>query len=198
MNRWYIVPIITIDDGGLFVRVPKYFNETNLTRFMTDYGTEDTGIVYVKGIDQVTHDTISANSDVLSAPENIDQNLTAGAVTIVSNYLESMSIPGDWVTTLFTYRDLIKIIEGIFQLNGKYAAIDGSNESIIAKANNNLELQYQDLPADVKIKLNAVANDFDPILNSDNIVSTSTVRFILFDIGKQFMNRDLTKGGDTF
>ncbi len=195
-DRIYVTPLIVIQDGGPDgdspERVPKYYDEVMHQNFgVLDYGTELTAIIGYKDFSATDHTTMSGKSDVLAVPANLDNNLTAGAVTQTETYLETIHIPGDWVTTAYTYRDVLRIVGGIFQFNQRYFGRYEGN--IIEKASNNLELEWRDIPSGIRAEIQDVADSFP--LDKGGVTATTKVRRILFLMGQQFNDMPIQLGG---
>lgn len=99
MIRFYILPIIVIDD----TRHPKYFGSRhNPTGIRCEWGLLDYGLIdaalVAANVTVEQHDLLIANSDVASPPEDIDQNISDIAIPKVKDVLEQLRIPADWVS----------------------------------------------------------------------------------------------------
>lgn len=73
------------------------------------YGRENMYLV-AADVTNGQHNTIIANTAITAIPQNIDANITAGALTAVKNALEAMTFPAEWVTTAFTYRQVLSLV----------------------------------------------------------------------------------------
>jgi hypothetical protein len=122
--RFYVLPLVETTLNGNIYRSPKYFQGSrgiqtatagleNIHYDIIDYGFQP---VCILGADMLAaqHTILSAQPDVLSVPLNIDNSLTAGAVTTVQNFLETLHIPANWVTTVLTYRDVLRQVGQLF------------------------------------------------------------------------------------
>lgn len=177
-TQLYVVPVIgagTTDDA----RRPKYA-DTDLVGFdwaAMDFGNEPLMLVATE-----TNTALAAEPDVLQVPLNIDQNLGAGAVTLVQNYLEARFVPADWVTTALTYRQVLRSVVGIFtfmqraQGLGLARLLDGSSVS--------LNTTFGSLPAAVRTKLLSAAQSLN--FDHSSLSAASTIRQILKALMVQF------------
>lgn len=175
--RYYVMPIIR--EGN--VRGPKYFrwprngNPTGLAvRWnMIDYGLIDQCIA-VADVTTAQNTTLAANSDVLAIPANINSTLTAAAVTTAEAYLENIGMPAQWVSTSFTYREVLRIVGGCFLYMQRVTAILGRSITLTGGV---LGLQMQNIAADIRAAMQQAADEqgFD----YSGITATTTVRQVL-------------------
>src|SRR5690349_507923 len=123
----YILPAVSVPDGV----DPKYIGNSNFS-CMT-YGRQP---VYLCAADlDATFDAqLTAAPDVYRIPDNLDQHLSAQVVGIVQTALENRNLPSQWVDTMHTYRDVIRIVHGMFNLLGRYIGVSGSNQIVFGGA----------------------------------------------------------------
>ena len=159
MIRFYLVPIEYGANGEVG---PKYFNWrfdpdppgiANYSMFRP-YGLIEWGIVSAE-VTQTEHDALALNSDVFAPPENIDNNVGAGAMDQVKTALETMYIPTDWVDTSYTYRQLLRMVAGLFMFANAHRAMHG--EELIT-AQSQLDLAWSDIPLDKRQRIIATAD----------------------------------------
>jgi hypothetical protein len=130
--RIYIVPKIGAGVKGDAWR-PKYFTDNFLTPNPSwssmDYGFEPWIIV---GADLSVSDAnlIIAQPDALAIPATMDEALTAGNVTSVQNKLESINVPAGWVNTSLTWRNVVRIVLGIFTFMQRLGSIINEGEEV--------------------------------------------------------------------
>jgi hypothetical protein len=190
--RYYIVPAdvttVITSSGSFPARGPKYFGwkfDPDPPGIVCPYGTIDYGNVdyylVCADIQNADHNNLILNSDVLSIPVNIDQNLTSGAVTTARDFLETINIPGNWITTTDTYRGVLRSLCGIFQIMQRVTAITNIKIDWLTVT---LNTQWQDLGPVWRDAITQAVNEkgFD----SSGVTNTTTLRQILKYLGDQF------------
>lgn len=113
----YLFPVETINNH----RAPKYLkgrmnlNGIDVKRNAMDYGLMPVCIV-AADVTPALHAEIVAHSDVRAIVEyaNIDQPI-GNAANGVRNVLEALSIPGTWVQSTDTWRQVLRGTMGLFQ-----------------------------------------------------------------------------------
>jgi len=192
--RFYIMPMIlsnAIDTNRAATWHPKYVT-SSLRWSAVDYGTERVCICRIADMSDEGHLAISANPDVLSIPENIDNNFTQGAVNVAQTFLESLNIPADWINTNKTYREVLKIVIGIFQFNQRWSAL--ANGSSPFKEGLNLNTQYNQLNPAAQ---NRIRECFDSLnVDRSTLTATSTIREALKVFAQGFVLNNLTVVGE--
>ena len=189
MIRCYLLPIesVVLEDGNI-ARGPKYFQwrldpdppGLAVKWGMMDYGLIDAALL-VAEVTQEQHDTLLLNSDVTSPPENIDQNIASGAIPAVQAALETLRIPADWVTTAFTYRQILRMVAGLFQFAQRHHALH--NEQLI-DSQAQLDLRWNQIPIARRNRILATADS----LNYDYsaVQNTWLIRRILKHLSDQW------------
>lgn len=189
--RFYILPIETIDNG----RGPKYLKwrlapaGLNVRWAAMDFGLEPVMLVWAD-VTGGQHTALSANADVISIPANIDNNITAGALNNVKAALEGLNIPAGWVTTGHTYRQVLRIVAGLFQFAQRFHGLHGER---LFGGGFTMETQFQDLPQAVRTKLIAAAESHD--YDTSALSGASTVRQILKFLADQWDSEEIVMGG---
>ena len=202
MIRFYILPIesVVLGDGNI-ARGPKYFQWqfdpdppalVAAKWSLMDYGLIDAALV-VADVTQVQHDTLLLNSDVTSPPENIDQNIAAGAIPAVQSALEALRIPADWVTTAFTYRQILRMIAGLFQFAQRHHGMH--NEQLI-DSQAQLDLRWNQIPLARRGRIQATADSLG--YDYSAVQPTWLVRRILKHLGDQWGSKPFIIGGYEF
>jgi len=194
--RVYVLPMVIIPVGDRNYRVPKYIGARNpplvglenITYNCMDYGMEDVCIL-IADVTIAQHNLLSAQTDVLSAPQNIDNNLTAGAVTTVKNFLELLHIPADWVSTADTYRDVLRLVGWLFQFMQR---VHGIFQEKLFVAPNTLSTTYSQLSVGMQAALLQAAQSF--AFNTTGLQASTTLRVILKNLADQFNARPLNSG----
>lgn len=195
MVRYYVLPI---EQNGAY-RGPKYF----AWRFdpdppalvegvrwgMMDYGLIDAALL-VADVTQDQHEALVSNPDVVSPPENIDQNISALAIPTVQSVLEALRIPADWVDTSYTYRQILRAMAGLFQFAQRYHGMH--NEQLI-DSTAALDLRWNQIPLERRNRIVATADDLG--YTYADVTNQWTVRRILFYLAQQWGARPFYIGG---
>lgn len=195
--RVYVLPMVETLIGSHNYRSAKYFGVRdvpslagleNIKYNCMDYGMENVCIL-VADVTVAQHNILSAQTDVLSAPQNIDNNLNAGAVTTVKNFLELLHIPANWVTTAHTYRDVLRLIGWLFQFMQR---VHGIFQEKLFIAPNTLSTTYGQLSVGMQAALLQAAQSF--AFNTTGLQASTTLRVILKNLADQFNARSLDAG----
>jgi hypothetical protein len=181
----YVMPIIgagTISDQ----RRPKYVSTFNTFSWgMFDYGNEPWCLVGVIDIDATTDAALNANADVNGLPVNLSNTL-GGARTTVQNDLEAVNIPGTWVLTSNTWRDVVLFVGGCCQFAQRFQGQTGGRWF---GGSVTLDSTFNSLGATVRNGLQAAAQSFG--FDTSGITSTSTLRQIIQSAGQQYVSMNL-------
>ena len=157
------------------------------------YGAQ--GILLVAAdVDDATDKAITALSGVLRIPDNLDQQVGAGGLTIVRNALETRNIPGNWVQAGTTYRALLRVALGAFTLLQRYRAISGNMGKVLQGAVT-LNTVFSTLSQQTRDYLLATASSLK--LDITGLTGDLTLRQILKAVGDQFANQVFHIGGIT-
>ena len=194
--RVYVLPMVIIPVGDRNFRAPKYLGARNpplvglenIAYNCMDYGMEDVCIL-IADVTIAQHNLLSAQTDVLSAPQNIDNNLNAGAVTTVKNFLELLHIPANWVSTADTYRDVLRLVGWLFQFMQR---VHGIFQEKLFVAPNTLSTTYSQLSVGMQAALLQAAQSF--AFNTTGLQASTTLRVILKNLADQFNARPLNSG----
>ena len=196
MDRLYVLPM---EIGANGKRGPKYLTTEpykSLDWGGLDYGSEDTGLYGIRGINQVDHDALVANADVIGIPEDLQANMTAGQVTAAVNFYDTLNIPSDWINTSRTVLQVVKITAGLFQFNQRWRGQSATRQSSPFKEGLNLDTQYNQLSeidqARVLMVYESMAIDYS------GLTGTSTIRDALREFAIQISARPLFIAGMRF
>ena len=200
--RIYVMPIVENVFNGSIFRTPKYiglnFHGQQIATALPglealfpaviDYGFQNV-CIYIADVTPAQHTLLSAQTDVLSVPANIDNNLTTGAVNATKTFLESINIPNGWINTSFTYRRVLRLIGWLFQfmqrLHGIYPhkLFDGITA---------LDTTYGSLSPEWQAALLQAGQSFG--FNTSGLTSSTTLRTILKFMADQFNDQPLNIG----
>ena len=191
MIRFYILPIVTVYDEsvGADVRVAKYIYDLRVDRGMMDYGIIDAALA-VAVVTQAQHEQIAAEIDVAAAPENIDQNISDIAIPKVQAIMEQLRIPAGWVDNTYTYRQVLRMIAGLFQFAKRHKGLHG--EQLIDNQAQ-LDLRWNQIPQDRRIRIMATADDLG--YDYSEVQNTWLIRQILKHLGDQWGERPFIMHG---
>lgn len=182
--RYYLTPAEVVDlGGGTIYRGPKYFQwrfciECNVVPIsgeaaFIDYGLMPTFLVCAN-VSSADHTFLAGLVDVTDVPLNIDAFVTQAALIQVQEALEGLKIPGNWVTTSHTYRQVLRAVAGLFQFAGKYHEMHG--EELVDSAIN-LSMTWGQVPQAKKEKVIATADFFG--IDYSEVNNNWTLRQIL-------------------
>lgn len=186
--KLYVMPIIGTGTKAS-PRQPKYLSTFQAFAWgMFDYGNEPWCLVGVADIDVATDSALTANADCLGLPTNLDQALSNPQRNRVSNALESANIPGTWLTTANTWRDVIEFVGAVCQFAQRYQGIvaDGS---LWFTGSVTLATQFGTIPQAAQTALTQAAQSFG--FDTSGLTSTTTLRAILRNVGQQYIAANL-------
>ena len=111
---------------------------------------------------------------MLAIPTNLNTKLNATAVTTAETYLESIGMPAHWVSTSYTYREVLRIVGGCFLYMQRVTAILGRAITLTGGV---LGMQMQNIAADIRAAMAQAADEqgFD----YSGVTATTTVRQVL-------------------
>lgn len=161
MIRWYVFPVQEVVQGETTYRGPKYlrwrFNEGGLDVpwNMMDYGLMPTALL-VADVTPAQHALAASRPDIIIIPENIDQQIGSSALSAVTDALELLHIPSEWVTSSHTYRDVMRKVGHLFQFSQRY---HGRTAMKLIDGGVTLDTKIIDLPTNVRVSLSETAQD---------------------------------------
>jgi len=191
-QRFYLIPIETIGT----TRLPKYLRHGRLRPdgiaalpwSMKDFGNEDVGLVCAEITDE-QHTSLSSNIDVVSIPANLDNSVSAIALNVVRDALEGLHIPGNWVTTSHTYRQVTRTVALFFDFMQRVQGL--TTERLFS--GRALSATWGSLPAGVKQVLRDAATAGG--LDYSFVTSSTTIREILLNFAGQWGSKTILIGG---
>jgi hypothetical protein len=187
----YLVPVI---GTGLIIGDPPV-DDSRRPKYLTTYACADYGMQPVmlcaSFVDDATDTSLQANADVTRIPDNLDQQLSAGAVTAVQNALEARNLPALWVDTTMTYRQVLRTVGGFFAFMQRYAVIANTINPVLT-GSVTLSTQYNQLPQAARNNLQETATSLG--LSTTGLSGTNTLRQILKNIADQWGQRPIILG----
>lgn len=139
--RYYLIPVEVVGS----YRGPKYFNwrfsqqpgALNVMWSMKDYGLIDQAVI-AADVSEADHTYLAGKSDVfwdippdlpdIDGQPPVDDmrtiRITSQERTDLSNYLETIAVPAQWITNEY-WADVLRIITGMFLYMQRLTAITG-------------------------------------------------------------------------
>jgi hypothetical protein len=158
MIRFYILPIEEISNA----RGPKYikwqFNPGGIQpqRYsMKDYGLINAALIAIE-FDQAQHEQLVAEPDVAAAPENLDNNISEVAIPQVQAVLEALRIPAGWVDSTHTYREILRMVGGLFMFAQRHNGLHGED---LIDNQAQLNLRWNEIPGDRQDRILVTADN---------------------------------------
>jgi hypothetical protein len=172
----YFMPAVSTSD---FVQ-PKYSFSTSGS--FIPFGGQG---IYLAAADiGSTEDAaLTANADVTAVPDNLDQQIGAGALAKIQTALENRNIPAGWLTAATTYRSALRTIVNMFKFFQKFIAVTHITVPVITGAIT-LNSTFNSLSAANRQRLidTATALSFD----TSGLTGAATMRQILKAIADQY------------
>lgn len=183
-SRWrikYLTPTIALDvDGrfvsGIFADIVYSGGSEGYTSLI--YGLNGVALVRTD-VTNAQHLILKSKSDVISFPEDLDDNLTDVAIVNTTPKLESFNIPVDWLSTSLTYRQALRRIARIFKV---FLKLHQKFQNKIFDPGFSLSSQFKDFSDETKSNLIDVATEYN--IDLTQYSNTTTVREII----KSLMN----------
>jgi len=161
---------------------PQYIKDRNECFGSVDLGGEPYFLVMAQMTD-AARDSIADSTGVVAFPKNIDVNLIAKEVTDFSADLESRNIPGNWITTSDTFRDVIRFVMITVQLNQRYNGL--TQGSKIFRSGVGLNTKHSEFSDNEKQRWINVADSFE--FEKSSLRANSEIRFMLKELNKQWI-----------
>jgi hypothetical protein len=186
----YLTPIIG-DGTPTDKRRPEFVSDLGVSWRMLHFGRQPVGLV-AADVSGAQDTTLIGSSGVTKIPDALDGTIGAGALVTVQNILENWNIPGTWLVAGTTYRELVRIVRGVFFIIQRYASV-ANNLNAILSGGVSLSTQFQDLPLGVRQNLQAAAVDLN--IDTSGFTGASTLRQILKGVGDQYAATPFQLGG---
>lgn len=154
-----------------------------------DYGFENLFLVRVD-LTAAQRTALSAQTDVLVVPANIDSTVSAAALNRIQTTLEAANLPAEWVTTALTYRQVLRRARRVIMFMQRWQGLFGDRVFVNGIT---LDTRWNQLPANIQQRLRDVAASLT--LDTSSITNNSTMRQILRVVADQLPDVDF--GGVT-
>lgn len=189
--RFYIMPIQVVNET---YRGPKYlkwrFNPDGLDVpwSMKDYGLINACLV-AADVSQAQHEQLAAEVDVAAPPVDIDQNISEIAIPQVQQVLEALRVPAQWITSGHVYRQLLRMIGGLFMFAQRHHGMHG--EQLIDSAAQ-LDLRWNQIPLARRQRIMETADNMG--YDYSEVTNQWTIRRILKHLGDQWAETPIIFG----
>lgn len=180
--RFYLIPIESVQVGDITARGPKYlqwrFDPDPPALVTATYGFMDYGLMPVAlvaaDVTNGQHNSLNAQTDVVTTPLNIDNTIGAGSIATVRSRLEDLKIPGNTVQATDTYRNALRVVAGVFQFAQRFHGLYG--RSIFDEVTG-LNTTWGELSTEFQNELLATAQSMN--IDTSGLTSSTTMRQIM-------------------
>lgn len=191
-TRWYLLPIIGTGTHA-DPRKPKYQASIlpGVTWGMMDYGLMPV-CIFVADVTAQQHSDMIANADVRAIPANLDSTVGGGAVSTTRNFLEALSIPGNWVGASDTWRSILRGTAGLFQFAQR---VYGEFGVMLIDETRTLDTTWNQLPQAAKDILLSTATELG--IDTSQATGNTTLRQIYKAFGDAWGDKTFLFGSFT-
>lgn len=185
MTRFYLVPaiIVTSPATGAQSRQVKY-EVPGLNTVSMDYGLEPLFLVAADVTDNAQHTVLAGNSDVYSFATALDQALGSAPSRTLGDYLEARNLPGQKIQPPHTYRQVLRVLVGIFRIAQRYSELAlaaGAEPNWLSGVTLNTKLGQAPLAWTQRLFATIDSLGYD----RSTIDAQSSLRDVMFAIGQQ-------------
>jgi hypothetical protein len=180
----YVMPYVADQSGR---RYPKYFRTLfpTLSCSVFRYGNEAWCLVGILDVPPATDTALLANADVFELPANLDQTMgSVGVRNTVRNRLEAVNIPGTWIQTITTYREVVRFIGACCQFAQRFQGIMGDSTAWFA-GGVTLDSPFSSLSANARQGMLDTAASFG--FDSSGFTAAALMRTIVKSAGDQYV-----------
>ncbi len=181
----YVMPIVGTGATRTDARRPKYRDSVfPLSAYsMFDYGNEPWCLTGINNVDPTIDATLNGEPDVFELPTDLNQAMgSVGVRNTVRNRLEAVNIPGTWVQTTTTYREVVEMIGSLCQFAQRY---QGATGGLWFTGGITLDSTFSSLPQTARDGMISAAASFG--MDTSGFTGASTLRQILQGVGQQYV-----------
>lgn len=196
--RFYVVPRIGTGATPADAFRPKYSDPDalgagyNVSPWSAlDYGLENV-FLFAATVDASEHALLNAQTDVLAIPSPISSTVSALALNTVQTKLEAGNIPADWVTTAFTYQQVLSRVLRIVEFMQRFRGIFGR----LFAGGATLDTRINQLPQNARQALADAAASMGA--DTSTILGTTLIRAALVIVADQLEPSGINFGGVVF
>lgn len=149
-----------------------------------DYGDEPWCLMGIDSVSVGDDTALVANADVFKLPDNLDQTMGSTANrNRARNALEAVNMPGNWIATSDTYREVVRFIGALCQYMLCYTGHYGV--ATLFTGTVSLATTYGSLPQDQRDALLGCTQYFN--LSTSTLTGANTLRTILKAVGDDYV-----------
>lgn len=145
-----------------------------------DYGAEPIFLIRVN-LTAAQRAALQSQPDAMVVPANLDNTVSALAVTTIKNQLEASNIPAEWVTTDLTYRQVLRRFRRVITFMQRYNGLWGALRLFASGIT--LDTRLNQLTATQRMRLADAADSLG--LDRSGLVNTMTIRQALRTLADQ-------------
>lgn len=189
--RYYLVPLQTIGSARGPLGLRWRFDESGLDVpwAIIPYGRIGRALL-AADVTPAQHNVIAALADVVALPLNVDTVITGPGATQAASALEGLGIPGHWVSQVRTYRELARVVTGIFLYMQRLTHLTGANPLTLPGWS--LDTVYNTLPQLWRNAMLQAAIDLG--YSTSEVTAAATIRQILKYMADQLGDRPISFG----
>jgi hypothetical protein len=135
------------------------------------YGVEPIFVLRMPNLSAAQRTALQSQPDALVLPANLDANVSALALSRIQQTLEAANLPGNWVTTAQTYRDVLRGLRKVMTFQQRWNGLFGDRLFV---AGVTLDTRLNQLSQDQRQKLASVADDLG--LDRSQVTTTMALR----------------------
>ena len=183
--------VVTTGPGGKDIRTVIYLGAMGVTYSLVTYGGQNFCLAGAD-VDDTQDTELISHADVSRIPDDLAQKVSVQAV---QDELEAVQIPANWVSASNSYRELLRIITGMFNFLQRFRTISGITTPLIDGTTVTLSTRFNQLPQAVRTALVATATDMG--FSTTGLSGNNTLRTMLKLMADQWGDRSFTVGDIT-
>lgn len=201
--RFYLVPAVPCVRAGEEIpnsRCPKYIAAAaGLTWGAMDYGAEPLFLV-LADVTAPQHTQLTGRGDVrhICRYDQRFQLITSEEAGVITNGLEALNIPGNWVAQgwpsgVIMWTHILRFVAGCFQLSQRVHGISGRT---VFREGVDLSRTVSSLPAGILQDLQDAADSFG--WDYSTVTGSWTIRQVLVHLAHQWLDAPFSMAGMSF
>jgi len=186
-DRFYLMPYIGTGLTRQTARKAKYGMGSFSGGFtVIYYGLEPVCLLRGRNVSPEEHAAVIANVDVAAFPSDLDQTITANALTTIQSTFESANIPKELAAQGMKYSRLLKRVWTLFRMSQIFY---GMGAARIFQSGNDLSSTLGQLSAARRQKLSDVIDSMG--MDRSSFTANTTLRTFLITLAGQFSEVDI-------
>ena len=194
----YLIPFTVDSVGDINYRAPLYLGGRTRPRMpgldnvyfaLWDYGAEPLCILGAEAT-AGQHNLLSNQVNLYQFPENLDTEPLPSERTALQAWLESRKVPADWIVAGQTFRQILRILWGMFQYMQR---LHGTTPDRLFAGGVTLDSTFGSLPSSMQLSMIEAGVSLGYPVGA--FVSTDLLRTTLKKVGDLWGNRLLILGG---